>query len=68
MKPWITRSELAHGLHGPGHLRLDRLGCIRRDLRREGPDLVRLAREHIELLTQEGRLQFGHLGEIFGAG
>src|SRR5262245_9890566 len=50
-----------------GHLGLDRLGGVGGDLGRKRPDLVRLAREHVELPADEGRLKLDDLGKVLGA-
>ncbi len=60
-------TRFADGVHGPRHLRLDRLGGVGGDLGGECADLARLIGEDIELMAHVGGLQLDDLGEILGA-
>src|SRR5262245_40417741 len=75
ISPWISVQgpraswlRFAQLVERAGHLALDRLGGVGRDLGRERPDLVRLACEHVELLADESRLELDDLGKVLGAG
>src|SRR5690606_14754859 len=67
VKPLASR-RLADDLEGTRHLILDRLRGVGGDLGGQRADFARLARKHIELAADEGRLKLDDLGEVLGAG